>query len=355
MTARAPLLVLFCAFALRSAEAPPAASLFEAIRNADTGAVRRLLSNGVNPNVQDADGTPALMAAVLYAGADCMQLLLDGGADPNAANAAGATALMWAIPDLAKVKLLVARGANVNARSTNLRRTPLLVAASYPETTAILQLLLDKGADLHAKDRAGSHALGRATLNADLSVVRFLVEHGCDPNEPGYPGGANSRRFARHDQAIVEYLLSKGAKVDPGTLTFAATWHAPQLLEKWIAAGADVNAHTGPYGRTPLMTASASEQATPAALQMLLEKGADPNAEDSEGERPLDWATYRGRPGPHRTPEKVRRPARQRTAPAVLSRPRRRRRPAPRRHPRHQPVASCRPLDLSQSRMYQLS
>jgi hypothetical protein len=61
--------------------------------------------------------------------------------------------------------------------------------------------------------------------------------------------------------------------------------------------GADVNAKTGPYGRTALMTAASSEQASPATLKMLLEKGADPNAEDSEGERPLDWAMYRGDQG----------------------------------------------------------
>jgi len=296
MSARASLLVFLCAFPLRSAEAPPAESLFRAIQKADTAGVKRLLSRGLDPNVRDAEGTPALMAAALFAGADCVQLLLDRGANPNAADAAGATALMWAIPDVAKVKLLVAHGADVNAQSVNLRRTPLLVAASYPGTVAILQLLVDRGADIHAKDRSGSHALGRATLNADAAVVRFLVEHGCDPNEPGYPGGGNSRRFARHDLPIIDYLMSKGAKVEPGVLTFAATWHDPQLIEKWTGMGADLNARTGPYGRTALMTAAASEQAGPATLKLLLEKGADPNAEDSEGERPLDWARYRADP-----------------------------------------------------------
>ena len=28
-------------------------------------------------------------------------------------------------------------------------------------------------------------------------------------------------------------------------------------------------------------------------MKLLLEKGADPNAEDTDGERPLDWAVYR--------------------------------------------------------------
>jgi N-acyl-D-amino-acid deacylase len=41
------------------------------------------------------------------------------------------------------------------------------------------------------------------------------------------------------------------------------------------------------------MTAAASEQSSAATLKLLLEKGADPNAEDVDAERPLDWARYR--------------------------------------------------------------
>jgi ankyrin repeat protein len=66
------------------------------------------------------------------------------GANPNATDAAGATALQWAIPDPAKVKLLIGAGADVNARSTNRGRTPFLIAASYPGTVEILNLLLEK-------------------------------------------------------------------------------------------------------------------------------------------------------------------------------------------------------------------
>ncbi len=281
--------LLACLIAANLSAAEP---LFQEIQKADTAAMKRLLDSGASPNAKDANGTPALMEAALFGGTDSVKLLLDRGADANAANSAGATPLMWAIPNLAKVKLLVEYGADVNARSTNLERTPLLIAASYPGTVAILQLLLDKGADVHAKDKSGMHALGRAVTYADVDVVRFLVEHGLDPNEPGY-GGARLRVYARHHLPAVEYLMSKGLKIPPDAMTGAAHWQPPELLEKWIALGADVNGKSLPYQRTPLMTAAASEQSSPATLKLLLEKGADPNAEDIEGERPLDWAIYR--------------------------------------------------------------
>jgi ankyrin repeat protein len=231
-----------------------------------------------------------LFQAVQTGDAAQVKRLLDDGADPNARNASGATPLMWAVPDLPIVKLLVGAGAYVNARSTNLQRTPLLVAAGYPGSVPVLQFLLDHGADIHAKDRAGVHALGRAAAFADVDVVRFLVEHGCDPNEPGY--GATVR-YARHYQPTVEYLLAKGAKPEKDALPQAALWQDPGLLAKWMDLGADVNARVGSYKRTALMTAAASEQTSAATLKLLLERGADANAEDTDGERPLDWAIYR--------------------------------------------------------------
>jgi len=138
------LLLLLLGFRLFGAGQSSTEALFRAIQTADSAAVKRLLGAGVNANAKDADGTPALMAATLFADVRCLQLLLDHGADPNNTNGVGATALMWAAPDLAKVKLLIAHGADVNARSANLQRTPLLVAASYPGSVAVLQFLLDR-------------------------------------------------------------------------------------------------------------------------------------------------------------------------------------------------------------------
>src|SRR6266404_3405712 len=132
MFSRGCLLVGVLGWRLLGADPPSGEPLFKAIQKGDTANVKRLLDQGISANVQDQEGTTALMAATLYAGADCIKLLLDRGANPNARNAAGATPLMWAVPDIAKVKLLISSGADVNARSTNLQRTPLLIAASYP-------------------------------------------------------------------------------------------------------------------------------------------------------------------------------------------------------------------------------
>jgi ankyrin repeat protein len=294
MRNRGLLLASLFTVGLLRAEPPAAATLFQAIQGADTAAVKGLLRRGVDPNAQDADGTSALMAATLYASADCIKLLLDAGANPNATNATGATPLMWAVPDLAKVKLLISHGADVNARSTNLQRTPLLIAARYPASIEVLRLLLDKGADLHAKDTNGASALSLATTYADVEVVRFLVENGINVKELGtgvFGGSVGS--YTRHHLPTTEYLASKGVKIDTAALTIASGWLDPTVIEKWIEMGADVNARVRGFNRTPLITAASSEGAGPATLKLLLDKGADANAEDIDGERALDWAMYR--------------------------------------------------------------
>ena len=265
-------------------------TLFRAIQKGDTRAVKHIINGGLSANVRDGDGTPVLMAATLFADIDCVKFLLEHSANPNVTDMAGATALMWAIPDLAKVKLLIASGADVNAKSKDLQRSPILIAASYPGSVEVLRLLLNRGADIHTKDKNGIHALGRATFSADIEVVRFLVENGCDVNEPGYENHELAP-YARHYLANIDYLMSKGLKINRFAL-ITTSWHDPKLIERWIDKGADANAVIPGLKWTPLMMAASSEQADRSTLKLLLEKGADPNAEDGQGERPLDWAIY---------------------------------------------------------------
>lgn len=250
-----------------------------------------LLAISVRAQTTDTD-IPPIMRATLFSDAAGVEELLKGGADPNQTDSAGATALMWAVPDIEKARRLLARGANVNARSANLGRTPFLIAAGYPGSVDVLTLLLERGADLRAKDTAGFSALAAAMVSADLEVVRFLIARGLDPND--VPVGATRSAFARSRPGMIEYLMSHSLKVPPDILIGAANWQSPALIAKWIETGADVNARSGGYGTTPLMKAAASELAGAQTLQLLLERGANANAESTEGERPLDWAIYRG-------------------------------------------------------------
>jgi hypothetical protein len=198
---------------------------------------------------------------------------------------------MWAVPDIEKVRLLLAHGANVNTRAES-QRTAVLIAASYPGTVGLLRLLLDRGADIHAQDRTGAGALAFAVRSADVQVVRFLVDRGLDPN--ALTPVERRTGVARWDRPTTDYLMLKAPTPANDLLVAAANWQPAALVARWIELGADVNTGVTQYGRTALMNAVSSEAADIDTVKLLLDRGADPNARMTEGETPLDWAIYKG-------------------------------------------------------------
>jgi ankyrin repeat protein len=272
--------------------APAADVIFRAVERGASSEIERSLTGGASPDAVNAGGVPLVMAATLFATADTVELVLKRGADANRTDPAGATALMWAVPNLDKVRALLAHGANVNARSKT-GRTPLLVAASYPGTVNVLRLLLERGADLRAQDQTGQTALSLAVRSADIEVVRFLVDRGLDPTT--LSAAARRVAFARYDLPIVEFLMPTSSAPSPDLLATATTWQPATLVARLIESGANVNGPiSGAYARTTLMNAVSSEAAGADTIKLLLERGANPNAKTTEGETALDWAIYKG-------------------------------------------------------------
>ncbi len=209
-----------------SAQTPDAGpALIQAIQRGDCAAASRLVANGTSPNVKDDDSVPALMLATLFGDAPCVEQLLQRGADPNQADSAGATALLWAMPDIDKARVLLKHGANVNAKSATLGRTPFLIAAAYPGTVPLLELLLAQGADLRAKDAAGFSALALAMRSADLDVVRFLVDKGLDLND--MPTNAQRGIYVRARPAVVDYAMARGVASPQGDAGARPTGRVP--------------------------------------------------------------------------------------------------------------------------------
>ena len=244
-------------------------ALFAAIRRGAAVDVTRLLDNGVDANLVDAEGVPAVMAATLFADAQVVESLLAHGADPNRPGPAGTTALMWAVPNVEQARLLVARGANVNARSDT-ERPPLLAGAATPARrwAAAPSARQERG-----RSRSGPAGTTLAPVrSADVEVVRFLVEKGLDPN-------ALSRGPARG--------ICPLRSTDDRLPDDEGTWHEPDLLVTtghlahsrvvvpFDGVRANVNASTPAHGRTPLLTAVTSEAENAETLK-LLDHGADP-------------------------------------------------------------------------------
>src|SRR5262249_10228108 len=101
--------------------------------------------------------------------------------------ARGQTPLMWAAAEghTDVVQALIARGADVHARS-KAGFTPLLFASRTGDVH-LTELLLSAGVNVNEAANDGETALLIATIRSHTTLGKFLLEHGADPNlGPGY-------------------------------------------------------------------------------------------------------------------------------------------------------------------------
>ncbi len=91
--------------------------MIEAVKNGDLEAVKRLLSEGVNPNAMN-DGWTVLMIAAKYGYSEIVKALLSANADHGIMNPLDGSALMAAAiwGRLNSVKILINAGADVHAK-----------------------------------------------------------------------------------------------------------------------------------------------------------------------------------------------------------------------------------------------
>jgi len=169
---------------------------------------------------------------------------------------------------MAIVKLLVSRGADVNAGG-NLGKTALQIASEGGLTDGVL-LLLDKGADVAGKDSEGQTALHWVNKP---EIAGLLIAHGADVNAKTQNGTTPLHHVVNAD--IAEMLLAHGADVNAK-----------------ITEGYDL------LGYTPLHCAAESPVDKKSVVQVLLAHGADPNATEPRLRRtPLHLAARLGRKG----------------------------------------------------------
>lgn len=153
----------------------------DAAMHGDDAEVRRLVRNGNDVNVRQADGATALHWAVYHGNAELAELLLDSGADPSAANRNGSTPMWLAASqgDATMLETLLEGGADAN-EELPLGRRPLMLAARSGRVDAV-RVLLDHGADPNASENErGTTALMQAADQGHADVIAVLVEHGAD-------------------------------------------------------------------------------------------------------------------------------------------------------------------------------
>jgi ankyrin repeat protein len=242
---------------------------------------------------------------LLFGSSADVKKLLDGGFDPNSTTKMGGiTALMLAAPDVEKMKLLIDRGANADARAND-RFSALLVAAQYPGSSAAMNLLLDHGAKVRLPKGQGAAMFNAfptflATFSGNADMVARLHKEGDRLDDKMnvigmFPSTPMLELATTNRTSSVQALLDEGAKVDDAdndgitVLSWAAIANRVDMARLLIERGADVN-HVDKKGMTPLLYAASIDFGDSAMIDLLLKSGARASARTKDGKTALDLA-----------------------------------------------------------------
>ncbi len=201
-------------------------------------------------------------------------------------SADGTTALHWAVynGNVELTKVLIKAGAEVKARN-DYGSSPMSEAGVLG-STSLLKLLLDAGADVESPTLEGQTALMSTVRTPHVDAARLLIAHGANVNASEKWRGQTALMFAsaQSQPEMVELLLQKGA--DPDAVSSEQEWER------------QVTAEPRPQGR-PLgaLTALlfAAREGCVACAKALVEHKAMINQVDPNGITPLLMATLNAR------------------------------------------------------------
>jgi ankyrin repeat protein len=179
--------------------------------------------------------------------------------------------------------------------------------------------LLEAGLHASYKDERGVSLMEHCVYYGDVSAIRYLLDHGEKLASLGQDLGIGGASYHGHWR-LCQFLLEHGADANQAD---ADTGETPlhnalsktdrvvydRVLRVLLAQGANPNAATKPgvetgafmrdcrtKGETPLHRAAAFGEVE--TIQMLKEAGAILDTRDANGETPLSWASWYGRPTP---------------------------------------------------------
>jgi ankyrin repeat protein len=260
--------------------------LFNAIADGDEAAVSDLLKYGGNVNGRNPRGMTPLHEAVKVDSVPMARTLINFGADVNARDNVGVTPLMLAATagNPAMGDLLLNNRSSVSSHDQD--GLTALHYASRADKGPFTRLLLNREANVNSTSKAGDAPIHVAATHGSAGALMELLKRG--------PSRKNNRQGRSPFALAVESGHTRCAAMlaDPDTLVERARARDHDLLRDLINAGARV-VGVAADGSTCLH-ATAGDPLLAPITAMLIQKGAECNAKDPDGNTPLHLACLRG-------------------------------------------------------------
>jgi ankyrin repeat domain-containing protein 17 len=182
--------------------------------------VELLLRFGANKEHRNVSDYTPLSLAASGGYVNIIKLLLNHGAEINSRTGSklGISPLMLAAMNghTAAVRLLLDMGSDINAQIETNRNTALTLAC-FQGRHEVVNLLLDRKANVEHRAKTGLTPLMEAASGGYIEVGRVLLDKGADVNAAPVPSSRDTALTIAADKGhlkFVELLLSRGAAVE---------------------------------------------------------------------------------------------------------------------------------------------
>ncbi len=133
--------------------------------------------------------------------------------------------------DINRVKQLIAQGVDVNA-AHEVHGNTLLIISILQNNIDIIELLINKGADVNIENRHGETPLLLAVYEEDIDIVELLIDTGAGINIKDDAGDTPlSLAVGNNDKYIIRLLLNAGAEVTQKVIEYVRNEEILNLLK----------------------------------------------------------------------------------------------------------------------------
>lgn len=273
--------------------------LLSSVKTGDINEIRELLDDGASVDAKYGNGISALFLAISNRNDAIVKLLLERGADIGEKNTFSPLILAAYTENLEIIKQLLDRGAepNVAKKSSwtyvmysatirneiifpferkcgSLRRkielSPLLIG-TLMGNLGMVQLLLNRGADVNYSNCNGWTALNCAVLSGKVGIIHLLLEtKTLDINCKNWEGkSALDIALECGRTEIAKILINHGINIKN-------QYQESSVIKFW-------RKYVGPHPNYWTTVSTAVKYKNTEILHLLLDRGMDPNEKDDDG------------------------------------------------------------------------
>ena len=246
----------------------------QAIYYGHSGMAKKLANAGCDVNVKDRFERPVIYEAASNGMGELVELLIENGGNVRESDSNGTTAFMMLCHsgqlELVKEHFDIALATQVNNDNQN-----CLSYAAFSNSPELVEYLCEKTDLENTADQWGRTPLLVACEQDKIEIAKILLKHGANPDtippDDSYLQLPLIHAAFQQNSDMVEALLAADANVSISNAQGNQALHA--------VCGATSREQR--FGQLPRSEAGAE------IIDMLLEKGADPNVKNEAGQTPL--------------------------------------------------------------------